>query len=154
MGKALASVPFPQREKRPGRGINPATDSLDSCLGLWIKSTEKLVTMNSRKSPVNGLWEQIQNVRFLLLAHVDANTNQRASITKETPDNEADRITWPINISVTGHSWVATMDLQKKSRHDSRNTEYVWSHSVRKLSSYECQKTAAPWAKTFTESPV
>lgn len=48
------------------------------------------------------------------MAHVNANTNQRASITKETPDNEADRITWPINISVTGHSWVAAMDLQKK----------------------------------------
>jgi len=40
----------------------------------------------------------MQNVKFLLLAHVNADTNQRASIAKETPVNEADRITWPITI--------------------------------------------------------
>ena len=87
-----------------------------------------------------ALWEQTQNVKFLLLAYVNANTIQRASTTKEIPDNEADRITWPVNVSVTGPSWLARW-IYQKSRHGSRNAEYVWSNNVRRLSYHECQKS-------------
>lgn len=35
---------------------------------------------------------------MILISRVNANTNQRASIIKQTPKNQVDRITWPVSI--------------------------------------------------------
>lgn len=50
---------------------------------------------------------------MILMSHVNANTNQRTSVMKQTPNNQVDRITWPV--SIFGHTvlaqWIYKADM-------------------------------------------